>query len=255
MTRVREQAAARAAATGGFGPPVVHAEVDALVSEFLPGRTLTEADLCAACAGASTSTPSLLTLVVQTLRTMHSTPVPPELLAAAKPGWLPADVHGWLALAEEKGFSRLPLVNDARALIASLEEAAGPTAAAVAFCHFDPLPDNFVRDGERVWLIDYEYAAAGQPWMDLAILSMGCELTAEAEEKLLAAYLQQDDIDVATRSRFAALKLLACLRETCWGIVAEVSGTSALSLEEAVAYTDKNYAKFEATRRAFFGAP
>ena len=50
---------------------------------------------------------ALLELVVATLRAMHTSPVPPELLAAAHPGWSPADVHSWLALAESKGFSRL----------------------------------------------------------------------------------------------------------------------------------------------------
>ena len=38
---------------------------------------------------------------------------------------------------------------------------------------FSRHPLQFVRDGERVWIIDYEYAAAGQPLLDLAVLSMG----------------------------------------------------------------------------------
>ena len=74
--------------------------------------------------------------------------------------------------------------------------------------------------------------------------------------------------------------MLACLRETLWGVVAEVapahrpaptpaapraaaaprravaqvSGTSALSPEEAVAYADKNYARLASAHAAFFAA-
>ena len=140
VTRVREQAASRCAAAEGFGPAVVHTESDALVCEFLPGRTLKEADLSAACTNDKHA--PLLQLVVSTLRKMHASPVPPELLLAARPGWAPADVHSWLALAESKGFSRLPFMRDAHALIEKLEEAAGPTNSTAAFCHFDPLPDK-----------------------------------------------------------------------------------------------------------------
>ena len=80
--------------------------------------------------------------------------------------------------------ARLPLLPGAYGLIDALEAEAGPAAAA-CFCHFDLLPDNLVRDGSRVWLIDCEYAAAGQPLMDLAIMSMGCALSGEEETALL----------------------------------------------------------------------
>ena len=54
------------------------------------------------------------------------------------------------------------------------------------FCHFDLLPDNFVvapKDNGTyaVTIVDFEYANAGSPLMDLAVLSMGCGLTAEQE--------------------------------------------------------------------------
>jgi len=185
------------------------------------------------------------------VRALHACPPPDELGGAS--GWVPADVRRWLGLAEERGFSRLPLVAEGRELLAAVEEAAGPVTGAPTFCHFDLLPDNFVRDGERLWLIDYEYAATGQPLVDLAILSMGCELTPSADARLLAAYFEKEVDDDLLR-KFAALRLLACFRETLWGVVAEVSGTSALSMAEAVAYTDKNYAAFKTARDAFFSS-
>ena len=131
-------------------------------------------------------------------------------------------------------------------------------AAAPRFCHFDLLSDNFVVDDARasggglaVTIVDFEYCEAGQPLMDLAVLSMGCALDAAAERRLVASYLQKAALDDADAQRFQALKMLATLRETFWGVVAEVSGTSALSPEAAAAYTDLNYAKHKEVRREF----
>ena len=103
-----------------------------------------------------------------------------------------------------------------------------------------------------VKIVDFEYANSGPPLMDLTIFSMGCELTVEEETVLLTSYYSEPaikwetklpTIDDAFLAKFGALKVLACLRETLWGVVAEVSGTSALSASEAIAYTDLNYAK------------
>lgn len=255
VRRECEQAASRAMAAAGIGPAVLHTEPDALVCDFLPGKTLTEAQLRAAFSG---SDGALLDAVGTTLRALHAIP-PPAALVSASEGrrwaWAPADVGRWLQLATDASYARLPLLPGAYGLIDALEAEAGPAAAA-CFCHFDLLPDNLVRDGSRVWLIDCEYAAAGQPLMDLAILAMGSDLSGEEEATLLSAYLRLpsvEAVDASLRRRFAALKLLACLRETMWGVVAEVSGTSALSAEEALAYADKNHAKFVAARAGFEG--
>ena len=53
---------------------------------------------------------------------------------------------------------------------------------------------------------------------------------------------------------FSALKVLACLRETMWGVVAEVSGASALPMEEAISYGDENFAKLQKFRAEFEAA-
>jgi hypothetical protein len=58
-------------------------------------------------------------------------------------------------------------------------------------------------------------------------------------------------VDEGDAARFTVLKLLATLRETFWGVTAEVSGKSALTPEAAAAYTDENYAKHLAAKEAF----
>jgi aminoglycoside phosphotransferase (APT) family kinase protein len=252
VTRANEQAAGRAAAAAGIAPAVLFTREDAMVTEFCDGKTLTEAQLKAACAGTGDDV-ALLAEVAKAINTLHATPVPAELAAVAAAHaerWAPADMmYKWLPQAEVAGWNRLPLLEDARALIALSEAAAGQPSASV-FCHYDLLPDNLIRSRLKVSVIDFEYAGAGQAFMDLAIMSMGSSLCEEEEANLLAEYIGTPPTPQLQHS-FSALKVLACLRETLWGVTAEVSRASALPLSEAEAYTDENYAKLTKYRADF----
>jgi len=245
VTRAREHAATRAAGAAGFGAAVHHTELpDALVVDFVNGRTLTVEQVRAAAQEGGAN--QLLTALTTAVRKLHSTPPPTELIdEGAARSWAPPDLVRWLALANDAGYSRLPILSEAAKLLPELEASAGP-AGEPAFCHFDLLADNFVQvdcDGAAI-IVDFEYAAVGQPLMDLAILSMGCSLLPAQEYNLLASYLGAAP-DSATLHSFKALQVLGHLRETMWGVVAEVSGTSALTLEEAQQYADDNYAQFK----------
>lgn len=185
VLRPREHAATRGAARAGIGATVVHTEApDAMVVEFLGGRALTVEAVRAACAA---STP-LLSSLAAAVKTLHASPLPPELEPGGEPCWAPPDLARWLALARETGYSRLPVLQIAEELLPRLEAAAGKPAPRHHFCHFDLLADNFVHDSASgaVWLVDFEYAQGGQPLMDLAILAMGCTLAPDEEHRARA---------------------------------------------------------------------
>ena len=90
VTRVKEQAAARAAAEAGIGAPVLHAELpDVLVTAFVDGRALTEAQVHAAAAGKDER---MLHAITAAIRRLHATPLPKELadlVPAGPPRWAP----------------------------------------------------------------------------------------------------------------------------------------------------------------------
>ena len=88
---------------------------------------------------------------------------------------------------------------------------------------------------------DAESVYSQRSWTEL-------ERRLSEERRLVASYLQKPRIDDHEAARFGALKMLACLRETFWGVVAEVSRASALSDEAAAAYVDEQYAKYVAAR-------
>jgi thiamine kinase-like enzyme len=85
-------------------------------------------------------------------------------------------------------------------------------------CHNDLLAANFLHDGNRLVIVDWEYAGMGDPFFDLGNFAVNNELGDDDEERLLAAYFGEP----ATRRRRAALKLfrfMSDFREGMWGVV------------------------------------
>jgi aminoglycoside phosphotransferase (APT) family kinase protein len=90
-----------------------------------------------------------------------------------------------------------------------------PVLGAECFVHGDAFPENFIDDGRRLWLIDWEYAGRGHPAADLAYVAMNLELPAAGIRALLAAH--GGGVDFLTVQALlpvaAARDLLWCLSE------------------------------------------
>jgi thiamine kinase-like enzyme len=85
--------------------------------------------------------------------------------------------------------------------------------APVRPCHNDLLNANFIDDGARLWLVDWEYAGMGDPFFDLGNFAVNHELTEESEHALLSAY-GSDDTEALVLMRF-----MSDFREAMWGVV------------------------------------
>ena len=84
-------------------------------------------------------------------------------------------------------------------------------------CHNDLLNANFLEDGERLWVVDWEYAGMGDRFFDLANFSINHDLGPEERDALLAAYFGEPGPEHA-----AALELMTFMsdfREAMWGVV------------------------------------
>jgi thiamine kinase-like enzyme len=84
-------------------------------------------------------------------------------------------------------------------------------------CHNDLLNANFIDDGERLVIVDWEYAGMGDPFFDLANFSINHELDADGRALLLAGYAGD-----ASRAGLATLDLMRFMsdfREAMWGVV------------------------------------
>jgi thiamine kinase-like enzyme len=85
-------------------------------------------------------------------------------------------------------------------------------------CHNDLLTANFLHGGERLVIVDWEYAGMGDPFFDLGNFAVNNELGDADEQRLLAAYFGEEP----TPRRRAALKLfrfMSDFREAMWGVV------------------------------------
>ena len=113
-------------------------------------------------------------------------------------------------------------------------------------CHNDLLPANFIDDGDRLWLIDWDYAGFNSPLFDLGNLCSNNDV-AEADEKwLLEAYFERL-LTAEVWHRYQAMKCASLLREAMWSMVAEHHSTLDF---DYVAYTNDYLARFE---RAYHG--
>jgi thiamine kinase-like enzyme len=109
-------------------------------------------------------------------------------------------------------------------------------------CHNDLLNANFIADGERIWIVDWEYAGMGDRFFDLANFSINHELSNDENHELLRSYSGE-----ATDEHRRALRLMRFMsdfREAMWGVVQQ--GISELDFD-FVAYANEHFARLERT--------
>jgi thiamine kinase-like enzyme len=227
IVRAREIAVSRAAHRAGIAPELVHAETGLLVLRLVAGRTLTAAEV---------AEKAMLRRIAALLRRCHSE-VAAHLRGPAPCFWVFHALRDYLAALAAHG-APTGQIERFRAIVDALEEAVGPTR--LALTHNDLMPGNLIDDGEKLWLIDWEYAGFGAPLFDLASLVVDNALDAAAEETLLAAYFRRAP-STTLRRRFAAMRSAAALREALWARVQQIHAT-----------LDFDYAGYAAEHEACF---
>lgn len=82
-------------------------------------------------------------------------------------------------------------------------------------CHLDLHPGNLLYDGNKTWLIDWEYAAMADPLFDIAVMSSTCFYSSEDRIKLLECYLGRSAL-TAEIDRLNQMTVLASVRWYLW---------------------------------------
>lgn len=199
VDRAREAMTARAAHEAGFAPRVEHAGPGVMVTEFVGGRTWGAGDVRA--------NPARIGAL---LRRFHD--------------GMPARVSGaaflfWPFHVNRDYLRQLPDLPGAAGWLrinAALEALQPPLP--LVFGHNDLLPANFLEDGERLWLIDYEYAGWGTCLFDLAGVASNAGMDGDEAAALLCAYLGGAP-DADFLRAFDAMQVAALLREWLWALV------------------------------------
>ena len=217
IDRDHEHANSMAAAAAGVGAPVRHYRRGVgLVVAFLPGRTLSDADL---------HDPAVLRRVAAACRRLHAGP------RFGNDFDMFAVQARYRRIVAEHGF-RLPARYDEFApLVAEVAAALGPRAATVP-CHNDLLAENLIADvdehgEERIRLIDYEYSGNNDPAFELGNIWSEATLPDPLLDELVSAYFGRPRPAEVARARLFAL--VAQYGWTLWAAIQD--GSSPLGFD------------------------
>jgi thiamine kinase-like enzyme len=109
-------------------------------------------------------------------------------------------------------------------------------------CHNDLLNANFIDDGDRIRIVDWEYAGMGDVFFDLANFSINNGLGREERQGLLAAYF--GEVRAADERALELMLFMSDFREAMWGVVQ--GAVSELDFDFG-AYAAEHFERMEAT--------
>ena len=223
ISREVEHAATVAAAGVGIAPEVtafIRPE-GYLVTRFIVGEPVSLEQVHQA---------ATLRRVADSIRRIHGGPAIPGLFVPLR------IVEAYLALATSRGVPR-PLAWDAaHAVGRRIERALLDAPIELLPCHNDLLNANFIDDGTRIRIVDWEYAGMGDPFFDLGNFSVNHDLTADEDAILLEAY--EGTLGPSRIARLALMRVVSDFREAMWGVLQQ--GISTLDVD-FVAYADEHF--------------
>jgi thiamine kinase-like enzyme len=236
IDRSVEHVASRVAAELGIGPEIAaFVEPEGyLVTRFIEGNPIPPKEM---------GRPPTIARAAETLRRIHEGPRIPGRFDSFRV------VETYCATAAARGVPIPDAYGRAKELADEIELARGPQP--LVPCHNDLLNANFIDDGERIRIVDWEYAGMGDRFFDLANFSINHEFGDHENEALLAAYF--GETEPSHLASLTLMRLMSDFREAMWGVVQQ--GISELDFDFA-AYADEHFERLERTaaQRAFRSA-
>jgi thiamine kinase-like enzyme len=223
ISREVEHAATVAAAGVGVGPEVtafIRPE-GYLVTRFIEGSPVSDVTV---------HQPVTLERVAQSLRRIHDGPPIPGLFVPLR------ICEAYRALAAARGVNVPAEYEIAAGIGRRIEMACLANPVDLQPCHNDLLNANFIDDGSRIRIVDWEYAGMGDPFFDLGNFSINHELTPEEDDYLLAAYGDGRRPDHV--ARLTLMRVVSDFREAMWGVLQQ--GISTLDVDFA-AYAGEHF--------------
>ena len=223
ISREVEHAATVAAAGVGIGPEVtafIRPE-GYLVTRFIEGAPVSLEQV---------HQPTTLRRVGDSIRRIHGGPAIPGLFVPLR------IVEAYLALATSRGVPTPAGWDAAHAVGRRIERALLEAPIEMRPCHNDLLNANFIDDGERIRIVDWEYAGMGDPFFDLGNFSVNHDLTPDEDAILLEAY--EGEARPSRLARLALMRIVSDFREAMWGVLQQ--GISTLDVD-FVAYADEHF--------------
>jgi thiamine kinase-like enzyme len=223
ISREVEHAATVAAAGIGVGPEVtafIRPE-GYLVTRFIEGSPVPVEEV---------RERDTLTRIAETIRRIHQGPPIPGLFVPLR------IVEAYRALAMARGVRIPPEYELAVAIGRRIDLACLADPVELRPCHNDLLNANFIDDGSRIRIVDWEYAGMGDPYFDLGNFSINHELTPDDDANLLGQYL--GSVPTKRLARLSLMRVVSDFREAMWGVLQQ--GISTLDVD-FVAYAGEHF--------------
>ncbi|MEM7564329.1 MAG: choline/ethanolamine kinase family protein [Pseudomonadota bacterium] len=235
ISRANEVACCQAAYAAGLSPALIHHGDGILVVQFIEGQVFSEPDI---------AKPENLPRIISLLKQFHHE-MPKRFNQIPVMFWVFQVLRHYQNLLTEGNSSHKQRLVELGRIANQLEKDVG--AVEIVFGHNDLLAANFIDDGEKIWLIDFDYAGFNSPLFDLANLASNNELSETDETGMLELYFG-NRFDRGNLRAYHAMKCASLLRETLWSMVSELYSKVDMDFAD---YTTKNLERFESVYAAF----
>jgi thiamine kinase-like enzyme len=232
IDRDAEHANTRAAAQAGVGAGVVDylPDLGLLVIDYIDGVTYDNAAF---------AEPGVLERVAEAVRRLHEGPR------------FSGDFDMFRRQAryrqtvEERGYRLFDGYDEHDAGFRRVRAALAVRAEPTVPCNNDLLAGNFVDDGEKLWLIDYEYSGNNDACFELGNTATECDLDLDQVEALTSAYFGRP-----LRHLLARVRLQSLVSEYGWSLWGAIqAAASALDFD----FEGWGQERFDKAARAFDG--
>ena len=209
VDRANELHNTRAASAAGVGPKVVDHDPasGALVLEWIDGRTMSNA------AFAEPGTPAR---VAEALRRLHAGP---RFLTDFNMFRL---TEFYLRVVRERTIRIPDGYLDRMPQVARIEAALRHDPLPTVPCHNDLLAENYLDDGSRLWIIDYEYSGNNDPTFELGNTAQELGFDAARQEELCAAYFGSERFAREGQALLSRMRLQMIMSDVGWTLWAAI---------------------------------
>ena len=211
----------------GVSPKLIYNEPGVLVLEFIESKTLEPKTVR-----------ENLNKIVPIIRKIHDE-IPNKLSGQPQIFWVFYVIKYYSNYLLNNNSSHISLIPSLLKKAEKLEKLSSPRE--IVFGHNDLLAANFLDDGSKIWVVDWEYGGFNDPLFDIGGLSSNNDLDENLENEVLEMYLKEKpskDLII----KYNAMKTASLLRETMWSMVSEITSKIEFNYAE---YTSDNLKKFE----------
>ena len=224
--RSNEIIVSKAAYEIGVFPKLIHSEQGVLVLDFIESKTLD-----------SIGVQQNLNRIIPIIKKIHHE-VPNTLSGQPAIFWVFYVIKYYANFLKKHKSSHIGIIDNLLDKSAKLETLSSPRE--IVFGHNDFLAANFLDDGSKIWVIDWEYGGFNDPLFDIGGLASNNDFDQNLEIETLEMYYEKP-INNDVLLRYNAMKTASLLRETMWSMVSEITSKLDFNYGE---YTSDNLTKF-----------